>query len=168
MNYLTPLNLPKGETSDSCSDQQLERHSPPLEGAGEVKSTLNEKEEQNPGYITANPYTYHIIKEIRDRLKEKPTKEEDILWFFLRNKKTGYKIRRQHIIDNFITDFVCLSKKLIIEVDGKIHLKQKDYDRLRTEKLNELGFEVIRFTNEEVLEKSELVANRIREILDKK
>ncbi|MEK7718583.1 MAG: endonuclease domain-containing protein [Bacteroidota bacterium] len=129
---------------------------------------MNEKEEQIPGYITANPYTYHFIKEIRDRLKEQPTKEENLLWLFLRNKKTGYKIRRQHIIDNFITDFVCIGKKLVIEIDGKIHLKQKDYDRHRTMQLNELGFEVIRFTNEEVLENPELVANRIREILDKK
>jgi very-short-patch-repair endonuclease len=165
--HLTPLNLPKGETFDSCSDRHSERFSPPLEEPGEV-NTIGGNENSIPGYITANPYTYHLIKEIRDKLKEKPTKEEEILWKFLKNKKTGYNIRRQHIIDNFITDFVCLQKRLVIEIDGKIHLKQKEHDIIRTLKLNKLGYEVIRFTNDEVNEKPELVAWRIKEILDLK
>jgi len=48
------------------------------------------------------------------------------MWELLRNKKTGHTIRRQHIIANFIADFVCLPKKVIIEIDGKIHLKKKN------------------------------------------
>ena len=164
-SHLTPLNLPKGETSDSFTNQHLEHRPPSLEGLGEVYPS---SEIPIPGYITANPYTYHIIKEIRDTLKENPTKEEEILWRFLKNKKTGYHIRRQHIIDNYITDFVCLRKKLVIEIDGKIHLKQKEQDELRTLKLNDLGFEVIRFKNEEVFECPEFVALKIKEILDEK
>ncbi len=164
---LTPLNLPEGETSDSYTNQPLANNSPPLEGLGEVKATYDDNK-HIPGYVTANPYTYHIIKEIRDNLKEKQTKEEEMLWLFLKNKKTGYKIRRQHIIDSFIVDFVCLSKKTVIEIDGKIHLKQKEHDWVRTLRLNELGYDVIRFTNDEVLEKPELVAWRIKEILDEK
>ena len=46
------------------------------------------------------------------------------MWKYLQNKKTGFKIRRQHVIDNFIVDFVCLPTKLVIEIDGKIHLEQ--------------------------------------------
>jgi very-short-patch-repair endonuclease len=84
----------------------------------------------------------------------------------LRNKKTGHKIRRQHVIDNFITDFVCLPKKVIIEIDGGIHLEQKEQDELRTITLNEKGYKVIRFTNEEVFTDAELVAQKIKEILD--
>ena len=91
-----------------------------------------------------------------------------MIWECLRNKKTGHNIRRQHIIGNFITDFVCLPKKLIIEIDGKIHLKQKEYDELRTFRLNELGFEVIRFTNEQVFNNPELVVSKIKEELDGK
>jgi len=163
--HSTPLNLPKGETSDSFINQRLEHCPPLLEGLGEVYTS---SENPIPGYITANPYTYHIIKEIRDSLKENPTKEEEILWMFLKNKKIGYNIRRQHIIDNYITDFVCLRKKLVIEIDGKIHLKQKEHDELRTLRLNELGFEVIRFKNEEVFECPEFVALKIKEILDEK
>ncbi len=106
------------------------------------------------------------IKEMRDGLKDNPTEAEKVIWEFLRNKKTGYKIRRQHIIDNFITDFVCLSNKLVIEIDGKIHLQQKEYDELRTARLHELGYEVIRFTNEEVFANPQKVADKIKEKLD--
>ncbi len=105
---------------------------------------------------------------MRDVLKDNPTEAEKTIWEYLRNKKTGHKIRRQHIIDDFITDFVCLAKKVVIEIDGKIHLKQKEYDELRTAILNELGYGVVRFTNEEVFANPEVVANKIKTILDKK
>src|SRR5665647_3283869 len=87
---------------------------------------------QKPGYITANPYTYPVIKDYRKDLKDHQTKAELVLWEYLRNKKTGHKIRRQHVIDDFITDFVCLSKKVIIEIDGEIHKFQQAKDNLRT------------------------------------
>jgi len=69
---------------------------------------------------------------------------------------------------SLVTDFVCLIKKVVIEIDGKIHLQQKEYDELRTAKLKELGYEVIRFTNEEVFKAPELVALKIKTILDNK
>jgi very-short-patch-repair endonuclease len=149
-NEKTPPNLPKGEGQ-----------SPSF---GEVKKDGLSQ----PGYITANPKNYLLIKEMRDSLKDNPTEAEKVMWEYLRNKKTGYKIRRQHIIDDFITDFVCLSKKTVIEIDGKIHLQQKEYDELRTARLNELGYEVIRFTNEEVFANPELVSLKIKEKLDSK
>lgn len=139
---------------------------PPLKSDSGT-SDPEQKGDTIPGYITANPLTYHFIKELRDPLKENPTKEEEILWKYLKNKKIGYHIRRQHIIDNYITDFVCLSQKLIIEIDGKIHLKQKEHDQLRSMRLNECGFKLIRFTNEEINNMPELVAFKIKEILDK-
>jgi very-short-patch-repair endonuclease len=150
----TPPNLPKGE----------EQNSAPLEGTGVVKK----EGLLQPGYITANPKNYLLIKEMRDSLKNNPTDAEKLIWEYLRNKKTGHKIRRQHIIDDFITDFVCLSKKVVIEIDGKIHLNQKEYDLLRTLRLNELGYDVIRFTNEEVFANPQFVFSRIKENLDSK
>jgi|ERR1035437_7423298 very-short-patch-repair endonuclease len=119
-----------------------------------------------PGYVTANLLNYRFIKEIRAELKENPTDAEKLIWEYLRNKKTGYKIRRQHVIDNFIPDFVCLSKKLVIEIDGGIHLQQKEQDALRTNTLNEKGYKVIRFTNEEVFANPLIVVSKIKEILD--
>ena len=88
------------------------------------------------------------------------------MWELLRNNKVGHKIRRQHIIDNFIADFVCLRKKLVIEIDGEIHLKQREYDELRTARLGELGYEVIRFTNEAVFDNPNWVALKIKEKLE--
>lgn len=119
-----------------------------------------------PGYITANPLSYKSIREYRDELKKNPTGAEKIMWEHFKNKKTGYKIRRQNIIDDYIVDFVCLSKKLVVEIDGNIHQKQKLNDELRTNRLNELGYEVIRFTNEEVYLNAELVAIKTKEKLD--
>jgi very-short-patch-repair endonuclease len=152
-NEKTPPNLPNGE-----------EFSPSFGGVGEVKK----ERLSQPGYITANPKNYRLIKEMRDNLKKNPTEAEMVMWEYLRNKKTGYKIRRQHIIDDFITDFVCLSKKVVIEIDGKIHLQQKEYDELRTARLEELSYEVIRFTNEEVFSNPELVAKKVKEKLDSK
>jgi very-short-patch-repair endonuclease len=126
-----------------------------------------EEKHVKPGYITTNEWSYPFIKEARDTLKDSPTEAEKIMWELLRNKKTGHKIRRQHIIDNFIVDFVCIRKKVVIEIDGKIHLKQKEDDELRTQRLNELKFEVIRFMNDEVLSNPQLVAEKIKQYLDK-
>ena len=125
-----------------------------------------DSDNNKPGYITANPKNYLLIKEIREGLKNNPTEAEKLLWLYLKNKKTGYKIRRQHIIDDFIVDFVCLNKKVVIEVDGKTHLNQKEYDELRTARLNELEFKVIRFENEEVFLNPEKVANQLKLILE--
>jgi len=121
---------------------------------------------QKPGYITANPYTYPVIKDYRKNLKDHQTKAELVIWEYLRNKKTGHKIRRQHVIDDFISDFVCLSKKVIIDIDGEIHKFQQEKDDLRTIRLNTLGYEVIRFTNDEVLNTPGQVAQKIKIFLN--
>jgi Uncharacterized protein conserved in bacteria len=133
-------------------------------------SQINSKEDKNklPEYKTANLLNYKFLKEIRAGLKENPTDAEKLMWKYLRNKQTGYKIRRQHVIDDFITDFVCLQKKLVIEIDGKIHLQQKEEDDSRTNTLNEKGYKVIRFTNEEVFANPELVVSTIRAKLDER
>jgi very-short-patch-repair endonuclease len=156
----TPPNLPKGEA--------LRGYSPSSGGVGEVLPNAGEVSlYQKPGYVTANPATYRYIKVVRDELKANPTKAENILWEYLRNKKTGYKIRRQHIIANFIADFVCLKEKLIIEIDGGIHNEQKEYDVERTKILNGLGYKVVRFSNDDILEDPQKVAHQIKRILEK-
>ena len=119
-------------------------------------------------YHTANPKTYQFIKEMQVYLKNNPTLAEKLMWKHLRNKQTGHKIRRQHVIDDFIVDFVSLALNVVVEIDGKIHLQQKEYDELRTARLNELGYEVIRFTNEEVMNNPVKVTDKIKEVLDKK
>ena len=84
------------------------------------------------------------------KLRKEPTPAERKLWAYIRNDKLGVNFRRQHAIGNFIPDFVCIKKKLIIELDGSQHLEQEEYDEERTKYLNSLGYKVIRFWNNEV------------------
>ena len=122
--------------------------------------------ENLPGFVTADLQNYKYVKDFRENLKKNPTDAEKLIWEFLRNKKTGHKIRRQHVIDNFIVDFVCLRKKVIVEIDGEIHLQQQESDLLRTNTLNEKGYKVIRFANADVFANPVLVVERIKEILN--
>jgi 5-methyltetrahydrofolate--homocysteine methyltransferase len=80
-----------------------------------------------------------------------PTPAERSMWLQLRNRRFAHiKFRRQHPVYRFILDFASLRPMLAIEIDGPIHDTTQEYDALRTEVLNILGFEVIRFTNDDV------------------
>jgi len=88
------------------------------------------------------------------KLRQKLTPAERKLWGCLRNRKfKRLKFRRQHPIDKYIVDFICIEKKLVIEADGGIHLKveQKEYDRKRTADLEDYGLKIIRFSNEDIM-----------------
>ena len=125
--------------------------------------------EHAPKYQTARNSSYPLLKELAERQLENTTEAEKFLWQNLRGKQLdSYKFRRQHIIDQFIADFVCLSKQLIIEVDGGYHsLPEVEISDLqRTEILESLGYKVIRFTNEEVLNNIDAVLAEINRTLD--
>ena len=119
----------------------------------------------SPGYVTADPMLYRLLKDKVQEMKNNPTQAENALWQLLKGDKTGFHFRRQHIVDKYIPDFVCLKKKLIVEVDGKIHDYTQDDDAMRTARLEELGYEVIRFKNEEVLGDTDRVLNQITSAL---
>ncbi len=117
-------------------------------------------------FETADKRSYISIKEFVLHNRSKPTEAENALWQYLRDKQLdGIKFRRQHIIDKYIADFISLESKLIVEVDGSIHQlpENKESDIQRTERLNELGYTVIRFTNNEVLHDIEAVTGSIKE-----
>ncbi len=114
-----------------------------------------------PGYHTANKKIWEILKEHSRENRKNQTESEQILWEKVRDSRLGFKIRRQHAIDNFIADFACLEKKLIIEVDGKIHDSQQEYDEGRTYRLEEIGYNVIRFSNDSVKNKIDWVCSEI-------
>ena len=103
-----------------------------------------------PGYMTGGNNA-HLLLERAKEMRANPTQAESALWQQLKGKKTGYKFRQQHLIEDFIVDFVCLKRHLVVEVDGKIHENQVEKDAQRTEILENKGYKVIRFTNEEVL-----------------
>ncbi|MBC2846697.1 DUF559 domain-containing protein [Winogradskyella flava] len=114
-------------------------------------------------YRTARPSTYKLMKELQQENKKNSTEAERILWESLRGKKLDAKFRRQHIIDEFIVDFVNLEKNLVIEVDGGYHnlKEQQEIDEIRTLILKDLGFKVIRFSNEQVIADIDSVLNSI-------
>jgi PncC family amidohydrolase len=132
---------------------------PPQGGTLEPKSSKSDN-----SYPTADPMTYSLLKKFVSEHRGNPTEAEKVLWEIVRGRKmAGFKFRRQHIISNFIADFVSLREKLIIEVDGLYHQlsENKISDEERTKDLNRLGFEVIRFTNEQVLHVTDEVINTI-------
>lgn len=95
------------------------------------------------------PYSKSIKCLVR-LMRQHLTSQEVKLWQYLRKEQLGFKFRRQYPInDKYIADFVCLEKKLIIELDGSQHVENKQ-DIIRTEYLQELGFSVLRFWNTEI------------------
>lgn len=119
-------------------------------------------------YETADASLYKVLQERALQHRNYPTQAEAVLWEYLKGNRLGAKFRRQHPIGQYIPDFVCLSKQLIIEVDGGYHFigDQIISDEQRTAHLESFGYHVIRFTNEEVLTDTQNVLQKIRHIMN--
>ena len=106
---------------------------------------------------------FRLLVENARNMREHPTEIERLMWSLLSANKFGVNFRRQHIIGDYIVDFDCLSKGLIIEVDGEYHNadEQKEIDAIRTQWLEKQGFTVIRFTNEQVTNNMDYVIQTI-------
>jgi len=129
-----------------------------------AKAPSHEEGEKEPGYMWADPNTYPLLKEFALQHRFNPTQTEEVLWNLVKGKNLeGFKFRRQHIIGNYIADLVCLDRRLIIELDGLQHQlpENKESDETRTLWLGMKGFKVIRFKNEEVINKTEEVLDKI-------
>ena len=107
----------------------------------------------SPDFQSADKAWYLRLKELAKHNRQNPTEAESIMWDSIRKEFPNVKFRRQHIIGDFIVDFVSLRHKLVIEIDGGYHsTKSKtEYDASRTKWLNKNNLQVIRFTNEDVL-----------------
>ncbi|MFV8359062.1 UvrD-helicase domain-containing protein [Flavobacterium sp. LS1P3] len=135
----------------------------PSEGRGDVIVNSVSK----LAYMTGGNYSHLLIEKAKEKRKD-PTHAEKVLWMELKSKALeDYKFRQQHLIDDFIVDFVCLSKKLVVEVDGDYHFteEQIELDIYRTQTLIELGYKVIRFTNEQVIKNISEVLKEIKKEL---
>lgn len=95
-------------------------------------------------------------------LRKRATTPERILWECLRRKALGVKFRRQSVILGYIADFYCPSKRLIIELDGKVHEERKEQDATRDCHLISAGFRVVRFPNSDIYEHLGLVIDAIK------
>jgi len=158
--YLSPIdlspNLSPKDLSPNLSPKDLSPNPSPKERG------------IRPGYYTTSVENWKILQPIAKELRHNQTKAEDKLWQAVRRNSTGYKIKRQQVVDGYIADFICIEKRLIIEVDGEIHydieIKKRDEERSRI--LETQGYTILRFTNEEVIENIERVFNKIKTILD--
>ena len=123
----------------------------------------------NPEFRTSSPDIYLLLKENARKNRANMTEAEKMLWERLRCYPRPLRFRRQHIIGDYIVDFVCLEKMLVVEVDGEYHStdEQKALDELRIEYLNSVDFSVVRFTNEQVINHINDVVAHIEELIYK-
>lgn len=120
-------------------------------------------------YKTAYPDRYGLLKEYARENRINQTLAETFLWDNIKDEALGVKFLRQHIIGDYIVDFLARSEGLIIEVDGAYHAErqQKENDALRTDILQRMGYSVMRFTNEQVLYDIDSVIQQIKDYFDK-
>jgi very-short-patch-repair endonuclease len=120
----------------------------------------------------SNHFYNKNLQPYANRLRKEMTKAEACLWkYVLRaGKMKGYPFRRQRPVLNYIADFMCKELMLIIEVDGSIHQLEgiMKNDDIRQKALEESGFTVLRFTNEEVLTNIQWVSSYLEDWIEKK
>ncbi|MEM7656101.1 MAG: endonuclease domain-containing protein [Bacteroidota bacterium] len=115
---------------------------------------------------------YQRILAFAREMRKNPTPAERFCWQKVRNRKLdGKKFNRQFVIQHddilgiakfFIADFYCHAHRLVIELDGKIHQTQLEYDQIREDRLIELGYQVVRFSNEQVISDWQGVEEKLR------
>jgi very-short-patch-repair endonuclease len=129
-----------------------------------MKKDISNDAKRSYGYEMADPLSYTLLKDFANENRKKPTEAENLLWDCIKGNLLGVHFRRQHIIGLFIADFACLSHKLIIEIDGKYHQlpDQQISDKERTEWLEQKGFKVMRFTNEQIINYTNKVLKSIQ------
>lgn len=95
-------------------------------------------------------HNFLSTKEKRRELRKNMTESEKVLWARLKNDALGVRFRRQFSIGHYIADFYCPRKKLVIEIDGDIHINQKEYDTVRDKFMKNFGITVLRFWNNDI------------------
>ena len=181
--YKNGIAYPVDEKELPVELPHVENYSPGPEGEGplgNIEEWVNlhqrkppgpspeERGEETAGYITSDESSWKKLKPFARENRKNQTDAEDLLWENIRNRKINdCKFRRQHTIGGFIVDFVCMEKKLVLEVDGDYHLdeEQKKYDDSRTQYLSDQGFKEIRFSNDEVLHDIQGVLDKIKKEL---
>ncbi len=128
----------------------------------EYRNSMDDSQDRKR-WSTANAYAYCAVENNAVQNRRPMTQAETVLWEELRGNKLGVHFRRQHVIGCYIVDFVSLKNHLVIEVDGGYHLspEQQLLDSERTRYLEQKGYKVIRFTNNQVLNNLEFVMSKL-------
>ena len=119
-------------------------------------------------WMTADPTEYGLLKENARDNRKNMTEAESIFWSLVKGGSLGQRCLRQHIIGDYIVDFLFRKSKVIVEIDGGYHFteKQQTDDAVRTDWLEKKGYKVIRFTNEQVLCDTDNVIKELKKSLD--
>ena len=102
------------------------------------------------------------LRQVARGLRKHPTTAEQILWQAIRSRKLGYKFRRQHPLHGFVVDFYCYELMVVIEVDGSVHNDTIERDLFKDKVLANNGYQVLRFTNAQVLDQLPEVIKKIK------
>ena len=155
-------SLPTGEgrgEADGCIDCLVGIDVPLNQGKKETSL-------ENGGYRRmADPINYKLLEEKAKEMRKNPTDGETAFWNIVSGDNgLDAKFRRQHIIENYIVDFVCLEKRLVVEIDGGYHndSQQEIADNQRSQDLKDYGFTILRLKNEEVISDPEQVKTKLR------
>lgn len=126
-----------------------------------MNEELNTAEQKSPyegrfrgsAWMTADSTEYELLKENARNNRKNMTEAESVFWSLVKGSALGQRCLRQHIIGDYIVDFLFRKSKVIVEIDGGYHFteEQQREDALRTEWLETQGYKVIRFANEKVL-----------------
>lgn len=115
-------------------------------------------------FYGSTPIIFANARKLRNEL----TGSEVIFWSILKQYFSNYKFRRQHPISQYIADFYCHKLKLVVEIDGGIHLSNevKNNDKIRDDFMESLGLNIIRFTNDDICKNGEIVAQKLKEFIE--
>lgn len=118
-------------------------------------------------FCMSNHSPQYLI-DLARKMRKSPTVEEKLIWEALRDNKLGVKFRFQHILGRYIADFYCHSKKLVVEIDGKVHDIPDviEYDRIRQAEIESRGLRVLRIRNEEIIEDLPRVILKIKQAIN--
>ena len=118
-------------------------------------------------WMTADPTEYELLKENAKSNRKNMTEAESVFWSLVKGSALGQRCLRQHIIGDYIVDFLFRKSKIIVEIDGGYHFteEQQKEDALRTDWLESKGYKVIRFTNERVLCDTDNVIKEVKKTL---
>lgn len=121
----------------------------------------------NRQWMTADPIEYELLKENAKANRNNMTEAESAFWSMVKAGALGQRCLRQHIIGDYIVDFLFRKSKVVVEIDGGYHFteEQQREDAIRQDWLEHMGYKVIRFTNEQVLFETNIVIEQLKQNL---
>ena len=114
--------------------------------------------------MTADPFDYELLKENAKNNRKFMTEAESVFWSMVKGSALGQRCIRQHVIGDYIVDFLFRKSKVVVEIDGGYHFtpEQQREDTIRQDWLEHMGYKVVRFTNEEVLFNPDRVIEKLK------